>query len=68
MGTETLDKLYLEISQFTEAKTNREIALKSLVDRYGIALMHIRAGCAAPQLTAEEALDCAASIAERGRT
>ena len=32
MDTETLDKLYLEISQFTEAKTNREIKLATALD------------------------------------
>lgn len=30
--TETLDKLYLEWSQFTQAKTSKEIKLASLLD------------------------------------
>lgn len=32
METETLDKLYLEISQFTKAKTKRELELERLSD------------------------------------
>ncbi len=32
MITETLDRLYLEISQFTKARTRREIALEARVD------------------------------------
>lgn len=31
MQTETLDKLYLEWSQFTKAKTARELYLESLI-------------------------------------
>lgn len=33
MQTETLDKLYLEWSQFTRAKTERELKLVSALDR-----------------------------------
>lgn len=32
MITETMDRLYLEISQFTGARTGREIALQARVD------------------------------------
>ena len=32
MITETMDRLYLEISQFTSARTGREIALQARVD------------------------------------
>lgn len=32
MQTETLDKLYLEWSQFTKAKNNREIKLEAVVE------------------------------------
>ena len=32
METETLDKLYLEISQFTKAKTGNEIRLEIMID------------------------------------
>lgn len=31
MQTETIDKLYLELSQFTEARTAREIKLREAV-------------------------------------
>lgn len=31
--TETLDKLYLEWSQFTKARTSREIAMADMLDR-----------------------------------
>ena len=31
METETLDKLYLEISQFTEAKTKSELYLENMI-------------------------------------
>jgi len=31
MSTETLDKLYLEWSQFTQAKTSRELALENFI-------------------------------------
>jgi hypothetical protein len=34
METETLDRLYLEISQFTKAKTNREIELEYKLARF----------------------------------
>lgn len=33
MQTETLDKLYLEISQFTKAKTAQEMELQSVLRR-----------------------------------
>ena len=33
MDTETLDKLFLELSQFTKAKTAREIELENLVEQ-----------------------------------
>ena len=32
METETLDKLYLEWSQFTSARTHREIAMQRVID------------------------------------
>jgi hypothetical protein len=56
MTTETLDKLYLEWSQFTRAKTAKEIALAKLADGYGVALMMIREGCADPSGVAARAL------------
>ena len=31
METETLDKIYLEYSQFTSAKTNRELELEACI-------------------------------------
>lgn len=31
--TEAIDRLYLELSQFTKAKTAREIALEALIKR-----------------------------------
>jgi hypothetical protein len=34
MDTETLDKLYLEWSQFTKARTAREIAMEKVLERY----------------------------------
>lgn len=33
MQTEMIDKLYLELSQFTKAKTRREMELESLIAR-----------------------------------
>ena len=55
--TETLDKLYLEWSHFTKAKTACELLLTRQVDRYGLALMMIREGCADPAEVARAALD-----------
>ena len=61
--TETLDKLFLELSQFTKARTGREInltaaydAMASKLDKYGLALMMIREGCADPAGVARAAL------------
>ena len=55
--TEILDKLYLEWSQFTQAKIGRELALQKQTDRYGLALMMIREGCADPSDVARRALE-----------
>lgn len=57
METETLDKLYLEIGQFTQARTNREIALERQIDTYGVALMMIREGCSDPAAVASKVLE-----------
>lgn len=43
METETIDKLYLELSQFTKAKTGRELALERSLNTTRIALLHIKA-------------------------
>jgi hypothetical protein len=56
MTTETLDKLYLEWSQFTKAKTAQELSLMKTVDCYGLALMMIREGCDDPRSVARAAL------------
>lgn len=37
MNTETLDKLYLEWSQFTEARTARELRYEALLVRAAVA-------------------------------
>ena len=34
MDTEAMDKLYLEWSQFTKARTQREIAMAKALERY----------------------------------
>jgi hypothetical protein len=54
--TETLDKLFLEWSQFTTAKTQREISLENSRDKYGLALIMIREGATNPQKIASDAL------------
>lgn len=40
--TETLDKLYLEWSQFTSARTGRELMLDKVIGSLTLALMEIR--------------------------
>lgn len=63
LETETIDRLFLELSQFTGAKTWREIALEAERDqmgavngKYGLALMMIREGCSDPAGVARKAL------------
>lgn len=63
METETIDKLFLELSQFTKARTEREIALtaaydamKTKIDTYGLALMMIMKGASEPVAVATMAL------------
>lgn len=41
METETIDKLYLELSQFTRAKTRRELTLEKSLNAARNALLHI---------------------------
>lgn len=62
--TSTIDKLFLELSQFTKARTGREAALTEAydamatkLDRYGLALMMIHHGCADPARVAQSALE-----------
>ena len=43
--TPTLDMIWLELSQFVSAKTNREIALEAEVKRLREALTRIRDSC-----------------------
>lgn len=63
--TQAIDRLYLELSQFTGATTKREMQLSKIVDRYGIALMMIRQGCGDPAGAARQALDeCAGTLAD----
>ena len=44
METETLDKFYLELSQFTKAKTAREIKMKQLLSEALIELEREQGG------------------------
>jgi len=47
MNTETLDKLYLEWSQFSHAKTEREIALENLIQDIDNFKSHESTSCMA---------------------
>ena len=54
--TETLDRLYLEWSQFTRAKTGRELLLEAGIERLTAALQQIvdqyhDDGCSSQHLT-----------------
>lgn len=44
MTTETLDKLYLEWSQFTQARTARELRYEQLLRRAAMACRMVPAG------------------------
>jgi len=55
--TEVIDKLFLELSQFVSAETDKERRLKYQAARYGAALVAISEGCVDPRGTATQALD-----------
>jgi hypothetical protein len=51
MNTETIDRLFLELSQFTTATTKREIELRGLNAELLEALLAVKAEIMEPQLT-----------------
>jgi hypothetical protein len=64
MTTETLDRLYLEWSQFTRARTSREIALLAALKRMKEDLDHAISGAGRMRSREEQRADIRAALAK----